>query len=106
MRLTDDDSQDDQDNDDQNYPQLHILPPQLALQTSGRALEHISILVQIIYTHTHTHREKVKKNLYRENACMIIKYIILYTAEPQSLTCTLPLLYTDIISLYMYKHKN
>ena len=53
--LTDDDYQDDQDYDDEDDPQLHILPPQLALQTSGCALEHVSILVEVVCSgHTHT----------------------------------------------------
>ena len=46
--LTDDDCQDDQDYDDEDDPQLHILPPQLALETSGRALEHVGILVEVV----------------------------------------------------------
>ena len=51
--LTDDDCQDDQDYDDKDDPQLHILPPQLALQTSGRALEHVGILVEVLCTRAH-----------------------------------------------------
>ena len=35
LPLTDDDCQDDQNDDDEDYPQLHVLPPQLALQASG-----------------------------------------------------------------------
>ena len=73
--LTDNHCQDDQDDDDENDPQFHILPPQLALQTSRSPLEHVSILVQIVcegeigrgrkrevirtHTHTHTHTHTV-----------------------------------------------
>ena len=49
LPLTDDDCQDDQNDDDEDYPQLHVLPPQLALQASRRTLEHVSILVEILW---------------------------------------------------------
>ena len=42
--LTDNDCQDDENNDDENDPQLHILPPQLALQTSRLTLKHAGTL--------------------------------------------------------------
>ena len=42
--LTDNDCQDDENNDDENDPQLHILPPQLALQTSCLTLKHAGTL--------------------------------------------------------------
>ena len=45
VKLTDNHCQDDQDDDDENDPQFHILPPQLALQTSRPGLEHVCSLL-------------------------------------------------------------
>ena len=47
-QLTDDDRKDDEDYDDEDNPEFHVLPPQLPLEASGRPLEHVSILVQVL----------------------------------------------------------
>lgn len=47
-RLTDNHCQDHKDDDDEDYPQLDILPPKFALEACGSALEHVSILVQVL----------------------------------------------------------
>ena len=39
--LTDDNGQDDQDDGDKYDPQFHVLPPQLASETSSSVLEHV-----------------------------------------------------------------
>ena len=41
--LTGNNGQDNEDDDDEYEPQFPGLPPQLALQTSGCALEHVRI---------------------------------------------------------------
>ena len=46
--LTYDDNKNHKDDDYQDNPQLHILPPQLALEAGGRTLKHIGILVEVV----------------------------------------------------------
>lgn len=47
--LTDNDSQDHQDYNDEDNPKFHILPPQFPLQSDSRTLEHVRILVQVLW---------------------------------------------------------
>ena len=47
--LTYDDNDNHEDDDYQNNPQLHILPPQLTLKSGGRALKHVSILIEVVW---------------------------------------------------------
>lgn len=49
-RLTDDDRKDDEDYDDEDNPELDVLPPQLPLEAGGCPLEHVCILVQVFCT--------------------------------------------------------
>lgn len=46
--LTYDDNKNHKDDDYQDNPQLHILPPQLTLEAGGCTLKHIGILVEVV----------------------------------------------------------
>ena len=45
VTLTDDNSENHKDDDNQDDPQLNVLPPELTFESGGCTLEHVSILV-------------------------------------------------------------